>query len=269
MLRWDYNRVAELKGDAISLFTYRMAAAKQKSKRLTSSSSPDSRTATLHGQRGHFVLYPCGGAFNKLRATQESRYLHELLDNNIEGYYDAENRRLFIINNILSKIPGGLRAWDKTEKLSVQLDEEDAYRRVAQKIRDMKKNHPNLKDTSPPPDPPTRRAAKRKSFKVDSVLQSETQTQVKKTKVVRKVASKPASKPVAKLAPRPKSSFSAPSDTVPRKSPMRDITPDQVKDELIVTLREEIDRLRGLVRDQDMELHALRMLKGSPMVDGM
>ena len=56
----------------------------------------------------------------------------------------------------------------------------------------------------------------------------------------------------------------------PRQSPARgDITPDHIKDELIVTLRSEILRLRQVVRDQGMELQALRTLKGNPSLTGL
>ena len=252
-----------------------MAAAKSKNRKSTSSLSSEKSKVDKQNLRGHCVLYPSGGAFNKLRSTAESRYLHKLLDDNIEGYYRAENRRLYIIDNILSEIPGGLRVWDKGLKRSVLLEKEDAYRRVAQKIRDMKKYRPDVDNVSPSPPPPTRRAAKRKPSKVESTVEAEPQPQPKKPKVVRKVASKPSPKLAARTVPRqlalrPKPPSSAPStESGPRQSPMRDITPDQVKDELIVTLREEIDRLRVLVRNQDMELQALRMLKGNPVLGGM
>ena len=253
-----------------------MVAAKSKSTKSTSSPSSEKSIFTRQNLKGHFVLYPSGGAFNKLRSSDESRYLHKLLDSNIQGYYSARSRRLYIIDNILSKIPGGLRVWDKSLKRSVLLEKEDAYRRVAQKIRDMKKYRPGVtKIATPPPPPPTRRAAKRKPSKVESTVESEPQPQPKKPKVVRKAVSKPAPKPAARaalrqLALRPKPPPSAPSvESGTRKSPMRDITPDMVKDELIVTLREEINRLRVLVRNQDIELHALRMLKGNSMLDGL
>lgn len=234
-------------------------------KSKSSSLHSDQQSLIAEAERGHYVLYPSGGTWNKLRATPEARFLNELLVKNMQDYYNARNRRLFIINNILRLIPGGLRAWDKQKNQSFLLDEEEAYRRVAQKIRDMKKSRPDItvpQNAPPAPAPapaaavPTRRLPKRKATKVPEAAPAEPEPAPKKSKVLRKLAPKP--------APRSEAPVHRPTITdARRQSPMRDITPDQVKDELISSLRTEITRLRTLVRNQDMELHALRTLQGS------
>lgn len=180
---------------------------------------------------GRYVFYPSGGAFNKKRQSKENEHLNRLLVQNMTAYSKSKNRRDFIISKILSQLPGGLYAWDKEKNRARLLDEDEASTRLTQRIRDMKKTfRPTL------PLPP-REVSKRKAPKTK--IAQDHQTEV-------------------------------PPPAFPRQSPARgDITPDHIKDELIVTLRSEILRLRQVVRDQGMELQALRTLKGNPSLTGL
>lgn len=201
------------------------------------------------------------------------------MEEKLDGYYRAANRKAFIINHILSQIPGGLRAWNKDNNSSYLLDKEEAYQRIGQKLRDIRKVR--LTSTARNVPPPRQATKERKA-----ALALRTQQQVKETENREEETKKrkdeeekapPAKKP--KLARKPALPLSSATrttpprrqsavtrqTTVPRQSPSRDITPNVVKDELIATLRSEIVRLRELLKNQDLELQALRMLKGNPL----
>jgi len=202
--------------------------------------SPDSSALDEDEVEGHYVLYPSGGAFNKKRQSKENEHLNCLLAKNITAYSKSKNRRDFIVSNILSQLPGGLYVWDKEKNHARLLDEEEAYNRLTQRIRDMKKTLRPL-----PPREVSKRKAPKTKIAQDHLLQQKAKMQrMEKTE--------------------------GPPLASPRQSPARgDITPDHVKDELIVALRSEILRLRQVVRDQGMELQALRTLKGNPSLTGL
>lgn len=216
--------------------------------------------------QGQYVLYPSGGAFNKLRRSKEQEYLNKLIDNSIDKYYNSSNRKKYIITNILTRIPGGLRAWDKTRDCSYLLDEDEAVRRVAQKIRDIKKNRVSA-TTLRPPSPVSSTATKcRTSLKpivsVDNVC-------VTKKKNASKGFEPPKTTTDASKKRRRVMDQNSESTSLTRCPPAssRDITPTTVKDELIITLRSEIVRLRTVILGQEMELRALRSLEGIPMLE--
>jgi len=84
------------------------------------------------------VLYPGGGDFNKLRKKQ--KFLNSLIESCVDGYLAAgSHKRHFVKENILDKIPGGLFVHHKEKEHIYQPEEQEAFERVAQKIRDIKK----------------------------------------------------------------------------------------------------------------------------------
>lgn len=85
------------------------------------------------------VLYPGGGNFNKLRKKQS--YLQSLVENCVAGYLTegSGGKRKFVKEHILDKIPGGLHVYCKETGQIYKPDETDAFSRVSQKLRDVKK----------------------------------------------------------------------------------------------------------------------------------
>ena len=87
-------------------------------------------------------LYSCisnfkGGNFNKLRKKQT--FLEKLLQDNVEEYVASSTKRQFVKENILDKIPGGLKIFSKEKGEAYTPDLNEAFDRVSQKIRDIKK----------------------------------------------------------------------------------------------------------------------------------
>jgi hypothetical protein len=66
-------------------------------------------------------------------------FLNELLDSCVDKYIDARNKREFVKEEILVKLPGGLHVYDKDTGDLYLPDELEAFERVAQKLRDIKK----------------------------------------------------------------------------------------------------------------------------------
>jgi len=96
----------------------------------------------------HFILFPAGGVFNKLRATaKNSRYLDELFRHSQEGYKGASNKKTFVNEQIMDKIPGGLKMWrGKPDKgLLIALNGHDAYEKITQIMRDLRKRNQDLR----------------------------------------------------------------------------------------------------------------------------
>ena len=85
------------------------------------------------------VLYPGGGDFNKLRKKQS--FLQSLLENCVAGYLTEgpRGKRKFVKEHILDKIPGGLHVYCKETGQIYKPDETDAFYRVSQRLRDIKK----------------------------------------------------------------------------------------------------------------------------------
>ena len=85
------------------------------------------------------VLYPGGGNFNKLRKKQS--FLQSLLENCVAGYLTEgpRGKRKFVSEHILDKIPGGLHVYCKETGEIYKPDETDAFYRVSQRLRDIKK----------------------------------------------------------------------------------------------------------------------------------
>lgn len=93
------------------------------------------------------ILYPAGGAFNKLRPKQT--FLESLLQKNWAGYSTApaHEKKAFVLDNIFNPI----RASGRVLKIFkgkhpsrgrlVEPKEDEAYERLAQKLRDMKKRN--------------------------------------------------------------------------------------------------------------------------------
>ena len=86
------------------------------------------------------VLYPGGGDFNKLRKKQA--FLDSLVHNCVDGYVTEgpDGKRKFVKEHILDQIPGGLHIYRKETGQIYKPDENDAFARVSQRIRDIKKN---------------------------------------------------------------------------------------------------------------------------------
>lgn len=78
-----------------------------------------------------------GGHFNKLRKKQV--FLNQLLDSCVDKYIDARNKREFVRDEVLIKIPGGLYVFDKDTGDLYTPNDLEAFERVAQKLRDIKK----------------------------------------------------------------------------------------------------------------------------------
>jgi hypothetical protein len=93
------------------------------------------------------VLYPRGGAFNKLRAEQS--FLENLLKDSLEGYCELTNSRCvkknYVKNHIFDALDASGHVFmvfegeDPTRGKLVQPCESDAYKRIMQKFRSMKK----------------------------------------------------------------------------------------------------------------------------------
>lgn len=76
------------------------------------------------------ILYPAGGCFNRLRSEQT--YLNALLRASFSGWERAENKKNFVITNILNKIPGGVWIYDRETGRPVRPDKKDAENRILQ-----------------------------------------------------------------------------------------------------------------------------------------
>jgi hypothetical protein len=66
-------------------------------------------------------------------------FLNQLLESCVDKYIDARSKREFVKEEILSKIPGGLHIFDKQTGELYLADEMEAFDRVSQKLRDIKK----------------------------------------------------------------------------------------------------------------------------------
>ena len=114
----------------------------------------------------HYIFFPAGGAFNKIRANSpNSQYLDKLLDDCQPGYVATIAKRAYVQEHILNRIPGGLKMWkgrSPTNGCLVALDDHDAYEKIAQVLRDRKKARRRHQTPPPPPCPttpsPSRRA---------------------------------------------------------------------------------------------------------------
>lgn len=82
------------------------------------------------------ILFPGGGDFNKLRKKQ--KFLHTLLEENVDAYITSTRKRQFV-KNLLAQIPGGIKIYSKTLRHVYDPEENEAFHRVAQKLRDIKK----------------------------------------------------------------------------------------------------------------------------------
>lgn len=92
----------------------------------------------------HFIVFPSGGLYNQLRATSKnSRYLDALFKQSQAGYNAAKSKKDFVRVQILDKIPGGLKLWrGKPGKgLLIPLNGDDAYLKVTQFMRDLRKRN--------------------------------------------------------------------------------------------------------------------------------
>lgn len=115
----------------------------------------------------HYICFPAGGAFNKLRATsRNSLYLDQLLDDCQPGYMASRKKRAYVQEHILNHIPGGLKIWKGKSPWKgylVTMDDHEAYEKIAQVMRDRRKTRrfsrvsssPTTTTTTPPP-PSTR-----------------------------------------------------------------------------------------------------------------
>ena len=66
-------------------------------------------------------------------------FLNELLESCVDKYIDARNKREFVRDEVLIKIPGGLYVFDKDTGDLYTPNDLEAFERVAQKLRDIKK----------------------------------------------------------------------------------------------------------------------------------
>jgi len=83
------------------------------------------------------VLYPGGGNFNKLRKKQV--FLNTLLEDSVDGYIQSNSKRHFVKEEILAKIPGGLKVHSKERGHIYEPSDTEAFDRISQKLRDIKK----------------------------------------------------------------------------------------------------------------------------------
>lgn len=76
------------------------------------------------------ILYPAGGCFNRLRAEQV--FLNDLLRSCFVGWEKADNKKKFVISNILNKIPGGIWIYDRETGRAIRPEKKDAENRILQ-----------------------------------------------------------------------------------------------------------------------------------------
>jgi hypothetical protein len=76
------------------------------------------------------ILYPAGGRFNRLR--REQHFLNELLTTCFEGWELAQNKKDYVVQNILSKIPGGIWVFDRELEVPVRTNAKDVENRILQ-----------------------------------------------------------------------------------------------------------------------------------------
>jgi hypothetical protein len=74
------------------------------------------------GADDRVILYPAGGRFNRLR--REQHFLNELLTSSFEGWE--------LVQNILSKIPGGIWVFDRELEVPVRTNAKDVENRILQ-----------------------------------------------------------------------------------------------------------------------------------------
>ena len=87
------------------------------------------------------VLYPPGGAFNKLR-NEQTFALKAFLADHIAAYENSDDKKEYVLEHVLGNIPGGLWFWKGNADTGcrvrpVNIDE--AYEKISQKLRDVKK----------------------------------------------------------------------------------------------------------------------------------
>jgi hypothetical protein len=76
------------------------------------------------------ILYPAGGCFNRMRSEQT--YLNDLLMSSFDGWEKAENKKSFVCEMILRKIPGGIWIYDRDTAQAVRPEKKDAENRILQ-----------------------------------------------------------------------------------------------------------------------------------------
>jgi hypothetical protein len=76
------------------------------------------------------ILYPAGGCFNRMRSEQT--YLNDLLQSSFDGWEKAENKKQFVCEMILGKIPGGIWIHDRESGQAIRPERKDAENRILQ-----------------------------------------------------------------------------------------------------------------------------------------
>jgi hypothetical protein len=76
------------------------------------------------------ILYPAGGCFNRMRSEQT--YLNDLLLSSFDGWEKAENKKQFVCEMILGKIPGGIWIHDRESGKAIRPEKKDAENRILQ-----------------------------------------------------------------------------------------------------------------------------------------
>jgi hypothetical protein len=109
-------------------------------------------------QQDHIVLYPAGGAFNRLRLEHPNNvFLENLLEENWARYSEApsHSKKEYVRKNIFARIhaTGRVLMIFKGDPVGGNLaepKEDEAFERIAQRLRDMKKRKKTRKTVGGP-----------------------------------------------------------------------------------------------------------------------
>lgn len=83
------------------------------------------------------TLYPAGGMFNQLRKEQIE--FKNILVSHFSGYEESNDKREYIYDNLLNRLEVFSWEGDPVNGYAVRQDDDSAYDRIAQKLRDLKK----------------------------------------------------------------------------------------------------------------------------------